>query len=67
MESLLNDDSIPIGLGMALAQNLDALAAFSALSGEQKQRLIERTHGVHSKQEMQALVEVLANGNGMMG
>lgn len=59
--------AFPLDWGWHMAQNLDALAAFSALSGEQKQRLIERTHGVHSKQEMQALVEELANGNGMMG
>ena len=67
MESLLNDDSIPIGLGMALAQNLDALAAFSALSDEQKRAVIERTHGVSSKQEMQALVDELAGGSGLIG
>ena len=30
--SLLNNDEIPLGLGMALAQNMDAMRVFSSLS-----------------------------------
>ena len=30
--SLLNDDGIPLGLGMALAQNMDAMRTFSSMS-----------------------------------
>ncbi|MCL1965284.1 MAG: hypothetical protein FWF69_09570 [Firmicutes bacterium] len=48
---------MPMGLGMALAQNLDAFTKFASLSMEQKRAVIERTHGIGSKEEMQAFVD----------
>ena len=35
--SLLNDDGIPLGLGMALAQNMDAMRTFSSMSESARQ------------------------------
>jgi len=51
---------IPMGLGMALMQNKPAMEYFSALSDEAKQRVIEHTHSIESKEEMQAYVDSLA-------
>ncbi len=57
--SILNSKEIPVGLGMALAQNLDAMEVFSAMNDFQKRSVIERCHNVKSKKDMQALVDSL--------
>ena len=54
--SLLNNDEIPLGLGMALAQNMDAMRVFSSLSESSRQNVIDRSRQVNSKQEMERLV-----------
>lgn len=54
--NLLNDSEIPMGLGMALAKNPTAMQVFSALPPEGKAAVIERTHTVASKREMEQLV-----------
>ena len=51
--------ALPLGLGMALAQNEAAMKRFEALSEAEKQALIERTHTVSSKSEMRRLVDSL--------
>lgn len=50
---------LPMGLGMALAQNTQALNAFAAMPQDQQQRVIQHTHAIRSKQEMQAYVNSL--------
>ena len=50
---------LPLGFGMALAQNEAAMKRFEALSEAEKQALIERTHTVSSKSEMRRLVDGL--------
>lgn len=47
---------LPLGFGMALAQNEDAMQQFEALSDAEKQAIIQRTHSISSKQEMRQLV-----------
>ena len=56
MESLLSSNEIPIGLGMALAENVEAMEYFSSLSTEEKNRIIEHTHQIKSKREMHEYV-----------
>lgn len=56
MEHLLSSKEIPIGLGMALAENTDAMAYFTSLSRDERSRVIERTHSFKSKREMQEYV-----------
>lgn len=51
---------IPLGLGMALASNPYAMNNFSALTNEQKQAVIDRTHEIDSKKEMEAFVRTLS-------
>lgn len=57
--SLLNNDEIPLGLDMALAQNMDAMRVFSSLSESSRQNVIDRSRQVNSKQEMEHLVSGL--------
>ncbi|MEM1485115.1 hypothetical protein V6615_09580 [Oscillospiraceae bacterium PP1C4] len=59
--NLINQQDVPMGFGMALAQNLDAMNRFSALSPEQQKQVISHTHQVGSKQEMQQYVQQLAD------
>ncbi|MGN0519800.1 MAG: hypothetical protein ACI4LB_03590 [Candidatus Fimenecus sp.] len=58
----MSEKELPLGFGMALAQNERAMAAFEALSDTEKQAILEKTHAVQSKQEMHALVNILAKG-----
>ncbi len=53
---LINSD-IPMGLNMALAQNLAAMEYFANLSRERQQSIIDQTHNIHSKEEMRAFVD----------
>ncbi len=53
---------VPLGFGMALAQNFNAMNAYSALTEEQKQKIIARAHNARSEREMHDLVASLANG-----
>lgn len=50
-----------MGFGMALAKNTDAMAVFSNLSKAQQQNIIEQTHSISSKREMQEFVNGLTN------
>ena len=53
---------LPLGFGMALAQNEQAMHAFEAMTEEQTRSVIERTHAVTSRREMQQLVSGLVAG-----
>ena len=53
---------VPIGFGMALAMNPTAMNAYSAMTEEQKQAIVNKAHNVCSEREMHALVASLANG-----
>lgn len=55
----MEQNELPMGFGMALAQHPEAMARFSALSEAEQQAIVEGTHAVHSKREMQAYVEQL--------
>ncbi len=47
---------MPIGFGMALAQNPEAMEKFSALSEDKKKEIIDGTHSIKSKKEMHQYV-----------
>ncbi len=63
MSNYANGPEIPMGLGMALAQNSQAMQYFSSLSPQQKRAVIDRTHQINSKEEMQAYVQDLCNSS----
>lgn len=52
---------VPIGFGLALAQNEAAMAAYAGMGEEQKRRVIEKARHARSEQEMRQVVETLAN------
>lgn len=52
---------LPLGFGMALAQNETAMAKFESLSENEKKAIIQKTHKVTSKAEMKSLVNRLTN------
>lgn len=53
---------VPIGFGMALAQNTAAMNHYAHLTEEQKQDVLEKAHNVRSEMEMYTLVANLADG-----
>ena len=55
----MND--LPMGFAMALAKNSEAMQHFYSLSEKEKQLVLDQTHNVQSKQEMQDLVANLKN------
>lgn len=57
--SLLNDDNVPIGFGMALAQNLNAMKHFSGMTEAEKEEILNRAKDARSKKEMDSLIESL--------
>ena len=56
----IHNDGIPLGLGMALAQNGEAMTFFVNLSDTEKQNIIDRTHDIKSKDEMRQFVDSLS-------
>lgn len=54
---------LPLGFGMALAQNESAMHRFESLPDSQKTEIIKRSHNVNSKSEMQNLVDSLLNNS----
>ena len=65
MENYANGPEIPMGLGMALAQNQSAMTYFANCTKERKQQIIDHTHSVSSRREMQAFVSSLGGGVSM--
>jgi len=55
---------VPIGFGMALAQNTAAMNRYAHLTEQQKQDILNKAHNVRSEKEMYTLVSNLANGLG---
>lgn len=51
---------LPLGFGMALAQNTEAMQKFSNMSDSQKSEILSQIHSINSKQEMRSFVSKLA-------
>ena len=50
---------VPIGFGMALAMNPQVLNAYSAMSEEEKQMILNKAHNARSEKEMHHIVNRL--------
>ena len=61
--NLLSDKKIPIGLGMALAENMQSLQIFAGMSNSMQQEVINRTHEMNSSSEMKEFVSGLQDGS----
>ena len=55
----MSETELPLGFGMALAQNEAAMQKFEGMTEAEKQDFLQRTHNVRSKAEMQQLVASL--------
>ena len=53
---------VPIGFGMALAMNQPAMNAYSAMTEDRKQAMLNKAHNVRSEREMYEFVNPLAAG-----
>lgn len=53
----MEPNDLPLGLGMALAQDTVAMERFATLSEAEKQAVIDRAHAVRSKAEMRAFIQ----------
>ncbi|MCL2853347.1 MAG: hypothetical protein FWE20_10025 [Defluviitaleaceae bacterium] len=54
---------MPMGLDIALAKNMAAHEYFYSLPEEAQKRIIDHTHTIGSKEEMQSYVDSLVGGN----
>ena len=66
MNNVFDGIEMPMGLGMALAQNMSALDIFSNMDASQKQAVIDQTHQINSKNEMHEFVREIAEGKSFM-
>lgn len=55
----MEQNKLPLGFSFALAQNLQAMQVFANLSEIKRQEILQKTHTVSSKDEMQELVDRL--------
>lgn len=53
----MEKNEMPVGLGMALAVNPEAMQKFASLPETKKQEIINGTHAISSKSEMRQYVE----------
>ncbi len=61
----MSNFDLPLGLGMAFAQNERAMAKFESMSDADKRAFVERSHNVSSRTEMDALVNSLTDSTGV--
>lgn len=52
---------LPLGFGMALAKNVQAMECFAGLPEQRQEEIIQSTHKIQSKQEMDDFVQNLTN------
>ena len=52
---------MPLGFGMALAQNTLAMEAFSGMSREEQKQILSKVPQIQSKAEMRSYVDSLTN------
>ena len=54
---------LPVGFAMALAMNEPAMKTFESLSPAEKESIVQQTHKIKSRHEMQHLVMRMAAEN----
>ena len=63
MNNKIYGGDVPMGLGMALVQNRDALKKFSDMTDSQRKKIIDGTHNIRSSEEMEVYVQGIVDGN----
>lgn len=50
---------VPIGFGMALAQNEEAVNAYAMMTKEEKNEILRKAHNARSEREMNQIVRMI--------
>ncbi len=50
---------VPMGFGMALTRNFNAMNVYSAMTREQQQAILEKAHNARTEEEMHQIVDSL--------
>ena len=58
----MNRDEMPVGFGMTLNQNTEAMIHYAALTKEQQKALRDQARNLQTKEEMYQFVARIANG-----
>lgn len=59
----MDNNQMPAGLAMALAQDVNALDAFTAMSKAERSKIIEQARAVNSSEEMRSLVSSIVSSS----
>lgn len=59
----MNFAEVPIGFGMALAQNEKAMNAYAMMTKEQKNAILAKAHNARSENEMERIVSSIAESS----
>jgi len=59
MRNLFDPNEMPIGLGMAFAENVEAMRRFAAMPRPEQQAVVAHVHDIKSREEMSAYVQSL--------
>lgn len=54
---------LPIGFGLSLAANAKAMEAFANMSEAEKEKTVEKSRQMHTRQDMERFVDSLGTGN----
>lgn len=57
------NNEIPLGLGLGLSMNEKAMSEFANMNESEKEQVIDKAKNVQSKQEMQHLIQNIADQN----
>ena len=58
----MQKEEMPVGFGMALNQNTEAMIHFAAMTKDQQNAIREQARALQTKEEMYHLVAQIANG-----
>ena len=58
----MENNGMPVGFGMALNQNTEAMIRFAAMSKEQQKAIRDRASSLRTREQMYQLVAQIANG-----
>lgn len=58
-QNMRNSNEVPMGIGMALAENMKAMYAFTALDDSTREAFIHNAQAIQSKEEMRSYVNSL--------
>lgn len=62
----MDNQQLPIGLGLSLAMNQKAMDRFSKMTEAEKEKAIAKSRDVKSKREMDRIVNSLAEDDDML-